>query len=91
MTGRVPYTAAVPLIVAIYGSESGGAGCCLHVALDDGNLDDGSLAWLAEQELCDPCAECLDVLRKQSITARKKAVSRANAQLFHERRARYGY
>lgn len=30
---------------AIYEREGGAAGCCLHLAADDGNVDDGSIAW----------------------------------------------
>lgn len=37
--GRPKVPDLVPLIVAVYDGPSGGAGCCLHVVIDDGNWD----------------------------------------------------
>lgn len=70
---RVPYTAAVPLIRAIYARDDGLAGCCLHVVLDDGNYD--CVDWCLERDdICDECYECAQVLKTLSQTALKKAI-----------------
>jgi hypothetical protein len=67
---RVPAAEAVPLIRKIY--ERNGVGCCLHVALDDGNWD--CLSWCLEQpDCCDECRACGELLLRMSVTARKKA------------------
>jgi len=73
MTARLPYTAAVPLIRAIYSRSDGITGCCLHVVLDDGNWD--CLDWcLAQEGICDECRACAGVLASMSMTARRKAL-----------------
>lgn len=41
--GRPKVPDVLPLARALYASPGGGVGCCLHIALDDGNLQDGHL------------------------------------------------
>jgi hypothetical protein len=81
---RVPAKTAVPYIVAIYGNHS--AGCCLHIVLDDDNIDDQCVEWCMNQPtLCDTCRECGEILRTLSLTARRKAISLAFKQMREER------
>lgn len=39
MTHRPTVTDVLPLVRALYASEQGVCGCCLHIVLDDGNLE----------------------------------------------------
>lgn len=76
---RVPASAAVPLIQTIYDRNS--VGCCLHVVTDDGNIDDASVDWCLQYAIerdCDECAQCAQVLRSMSPTARRKAIRQAH-------------
>jgi hypothetical protein len=80
---RVPYSAAVPLIRAIYARDDGGAGCCMHVVLDDGNVETGSIRWVLDENApCVDCRRCAEVLLSMSVTARKKAIGRAFSREF---------
>lgn len=81
---RVPAKTAVPYIVAIYRDHS--AGCCLHIVLDDYNIDDQCVEWCMNQPtLCDTCRKCGEILRTLSLTARRKAISLASRQMREER------
>ncbi len=79
---RIPCTAAIPLIKEIYRHHP--AGCCLHIVLDDNNLD--SVDWCLEQpDICDLCLECGNILKTMTGTAIKKAIRLAHDQLRAER------
>ena len=67
----------LPLVQALYARHS--AGCCWHIVLDDGNVEDSSVAWVIKDWLPskDPRehAECFalaEVLPKMSLTQRLK-------------------
>lgn len=62
-----------------------GAGCCWHTVLDDGNVKDSNIEWvianiLSGDPVCAPsaltreCSEIAPLLRKMSITQRKKLI-----------------
>ena len=74
---------AIPLKMAVYRRDS--AGCCLHIALDDGNVTDKHLAW-CEKNMCgnQGCAEMLATLRRMSVTQRAKlaAYNQVHAERF---------
>ncbi len=67
-----------PLIAAVYASENGGAGCCLHVVTDDGNWDsvDFVLGYAREQghPACIKAAEMMSQMTESQIS---RATSRA--------------
>ena len=72
-----------PLIAAVYAREGGGAGCCLHVIVDDGNLADG---FVNEGFVCEhvadrahpECMAALAALQALSTTQRRKAIEIAH-------------
>lgn len=63
----------LPLARAVYVKSS--VGCCLHIVLDDGNVDNGSVAhcmeWAREQGHPD-CLELAELLATMSKTQRRK-------------------
>lgn len=72
---HVNLTELVPLGAAIYARHR--AGCCLHVVLDDDNVDDDSVrhcAVLAAMEQHDDCAKLAAALGTMSKTQRRKLV-----------------
>jgi hypothetical protein len=75
-TGRKPTVPEVaPLAVAFRELPGNTAGGTLHIFLDDGNIDDRSIAWCAEyaREIQDEDAVALaHVLLKMSKTQRRK-------------------
>jgi hypothetical protein len=72
------YRIAAPFWRAIYKRKLDG--CCLHVAIDDGNLDNRSITWCL-QEACDAghrdCAHLAQLLLAMSMTQRKKAYGKS--------------
>ena len=64
-----------PVIAAIYGRPDGGTGCCLHIALDDGNLTDDNLRfcglWAIEAMHADCLFVSLSMLRMTSTQRRR--------------------
>lgn len=69
-----PDVAAV--IARVYARPGGGAGCCLHLVTEDGNVDDGSVAYCqseaAEAGHAD-CEEALGLLAQMKRTGRWRA------------------
>jgi hypothetical protein len=73
------YKPTVPEVVsavrALYASPGGGAGCCLHVVLEDGNVENHSvefsIEW-AERHGHGSCAALARALRSMSKTQREK-------------------
>jgi len=62
-----------PLVRELYSRH--GAGCCLHIVLDDGNVMDDDVRFCiewADKEGCKPCAELGQLLLRMSRTQRKK-------------------
>lgn len=65
-----------PYVDAIYDSPDGGAGCCLHIAIDDGNLDDLSIQFCVNFALergHPVCEKAARLLLRMSGTQRRKA------------------
>ena len=50
----------MPLVRRLY--ERHNSGCCLHVVLDDGNIDAGSVAFSYEWAVKENCIECQHLL-----------------------------
>lgn len=64
-----------PLVRALYASPGGGVGCCLHIVLDDGNVDDKSVDFCLRTALMRGHPECERLallLRRMSKTQRLK-------------------
>ncbi len=66
----------LPMVRALYAEPDCGAGCCMHVQLDDGNVEDrffdaDSRAWV---EQCGNPAHLVlfDLLAKMTPTQRRK-------------------
>jgi hypothetical protein len=77
-----------PLIREIYGSHPGG--CCWHIVLDDGNVEDGHVRWVVDEWLSRPesaercktrqaCMKLGELLPRMSRTQRSKMVRYAFA------------
>jgi hypothetical protein len=63
----------LPLVRALYGRSS--VGCCLHIALDDGNVEDGSVKYCVTTAVERGHKECEELARKlllMSKTQRRK-------------------
>lgn len=68
----------LPLARAIYARKGGAVGCCLHIVLDDGNVEDGSVQYCLEQATeakHEDCKELAEKLLQMSKTQRKKISS----------------
>ena len=64
-----------PLVDALYASDHGTVGGHLHNVLDDGNLEDSSVAFCiaeAERDGCQPCLTLGKLLLRMSKTQRRK-------------------
>jgi hypothetical protein len=65
----------IPLVRALYRSREGGAGCCLHVVLDDNNIDDAAINFCiqyARDQQHPRCLELALLLRQMTRTQRDK-------------------
>lgn len=68
----------LPLVLKLYQTYDGGAGCCLHIVLDDGNVNDSSVDFCikcAQDEGHPECEALARLLRQMSRTQRKKLAS----------------
>jgi hypothetical protein len=66
----------LPLVRALY--ERHEAGCCLHIVLDDYNVDDGAVDFCigyARTAGHDECLRLAETLRRMSFTQRRKLAS----------------
>lgn len=64
-----------PLVEALYAKPGGGSGCCLHIALDDGNVSDHCIKFCLENAIENGHADCEEIARmmlKMSKTQRSK-------------------
>ncbi len=71
MTRKPTVPEVLPLVNRIY--ESSGAGCCLHVVLDDGNLENESVMWSKNHAITQQHELCIRVgrlLRRMSVKQR---------------------
>ena len=60
MTDRIVFADLVEDVRALYASEHGRMGGCLHIVLDDGNIRDSDVTFCvewAEQRGCESCAD----------------------------------
>lgn len=68
---------AVALVREIYASPDGGAGCCLHCILDDGNTEDAFVKSYDDEPGTvkhDNCRRLLALLKKMKRTQREKVI-----------------
>lgn len=72
---------AAALIRELYRAPTGGAGCCLHVIIDDGNTGDGFLDAAELERIRDVghplCVRLAEMLAAMSTTQRRKAIAMA--------------
>lgn len=71
--GKPTTTEVKPLVDLLYQRNS--VGCCLHVVLDDGNIDDQSVAWCRDEAQRQGHADCFllaNTMLEMSRTQRKK-------------------
>lgn len=73
----VPATvrAVLPLVRALYASPEGGAGCCLHIVVDDYNVEDSHVAFCEEyarRQGHDACERLAVLLRAMTRGQRSK-------------------
>lgn len=78
----VPATvrAVLPLVRALYASPEGGAGCCLHIVLDDCNVEDSHVAFCeayARKQGHDACERLAVLLRAMTRGQRWKVAQEA--------------
>lgn len=65
----------LPYVRALYAREGGGAGCCLHILLDDGNVRQGDADFcygVAVGREHQDCAELAKLLQRMSPTQRMR-------------------
>lgn len=65
----------LPLARALYATDEGSVGCCLHVVLDDGNTEDGFVDHAITRAIengHEPCRVLAEKLRQMSRTQRAK-------------------
>jgi hypothetical protein len=63
------------LYYAVYDSDGGGAGCCLHIVLDDGNIQDDHVQYCLEKARLanhPNCVALAEALLSMSKTQRLK-------------------
>jgi hypothetical protein len=74
MSERKPTVPEVlPMVKELY--KRHGVGCCLHVCIDDGNVEDRSVQFcldFAKQKGCTDCILLAETLLKMSKTQRMK-------------------
>lgn len=57
---------------AIYAGPNGGAGCCLHIVLDDGNLGDENIQYCLDHAEHPMCRTLAAMMLRMSKTQRRK-------------------
>src|SRR5574342_921951 len=65
----------MPLVRALYAQPLGGAGCCLHIVLDDCNVEDGCVQFCLEYAQKNGHPDCIalaELLMQMSKTQRRK-------------------
>lgn len=65
----------LPYVQALYAREGGGAGCCLHILLDDGNVDQSSADFcygVAVGREHQDCEDLARLIRRMSATQRHR-------------------
>lgn len=80
--GKPTVPEVLPLAVALYMRDGGGAGCCLHILLDDDNLEDKSADFCVKTARKSGHKDCLvlaTILSRMSWTQRRKIVAMRRA------------
>jgi hypothetical protein len=75
VTSKPTVPDVLPLVRALYATEHGGCGGCLHLVLDDGNVADDNVRYclgIATERGCAQCAELGALLLRMSKTQRLK-------------------
>lgn len=71
----------VPLAKAIYARPGGVVGCCLHIVLDDGNYEDGSVQYCLDQAIGFDHKDCVELARKLLLMSKTQRRKVANSRL----------
>jgi hypothetical protein len=53
----------LPLVRALYATDHGSCGGCLHIVLDDGNVSDGNVQWCLDHAIERGCQQCEPIAR----------------------------
>ncbi len=53
-----------PLVRALYRRNGGGAGCCLHIVLDDDNVRNSNVAFCLEEARQKKHVDCIELAEK---------------------------
>jgi hypothetical protein len=75
----------LPLVRALYATPHGAAGGCLHIVLDDGNVEDASVLFClehAQKEGCPTCEALACALLRMSKTQRRKLGALAYGKVY---------
>lgn len=62
------------LVKAIYETPEGGCGCCLHIVLDDGNVDNNDIEYCIENARHGICKEVGELLLHLTLEGREIAL-----------------
>ncbi len=71
----------LPLAVRIYNLPRGGVGCCLHIVLDDNNVDDGSVRFCINQAKERGHADCLELGEKLLLMSKTQRLKLGSFRL----------
>lgn len=80
--GRPTVPEGAELVRAVYAREGGGAGCCLHILTDDGNVSESDAAWVleyAQEHGHQDCIAAARALAAMTVSQRRRAIARAHA------------
>lgn len=75
LTRKPTIPEVMPLVRELYATPQGTCGCCLHIVLDDGNIEDDHVRFCVDWAVKHDhpkCAELARVLLRMSKTQRKK-------------------
>lgn len=70
--GRPKVPEVKSLVREIYNQPMGGAGCCMHIVLDDGNIEDDSIRYCLERAQHDLCRQVATMMLQMTKTQRRK-------------------
>lgn len=75
----------LPLVEALYARNS--VGCCLHIVLDDGNVEGGSVEFCIDQAMERGHKECEELARMLTLMSKTQRRKLANTRFKRSARA----